>query len=234
MPALATITCARDRPRHQVDRPGPHAASMVSGSRTPPPWFVHRHVTPTDITFHRLTTGVEPYPSHPARHRLTRLVTGATRGVVELEGIEPSSVERLPSALRPFPSSWLCGYHLTGSSGGARGHRSMPPELSPGSAVFPAASGLSRRRPPLLVPGCGGLASRAITGRSVSQRHLINQAARATSALVAFVLVPRLTSLSNSGRTFDFRSQRRNRSAPWWTLSWTMSLGHCRGQCPRR
>jgi hypothetical protein len=35
------------------------------------------------------------------------------------------------------------------------------------SAVFPAASGLSRRQPPLLLPGCGDQAPRAITGRWV-------------------------------------------------------------------
>ena len=50
----------------------------------------------------------------------------------------------------------------------ARRRPTVPPELSPGSAVFPAASGLSRRHPPLLVPGCGGVAPRAIAGRSVS------------------------------------------------------------------
>ena len=44
-----------------------------------------------------------------------------------------------------------------------------PPDLSPVSAVFPAVSGLSRRHPPLLLPGCGGSAPRALTGRDDSQ-----------------------------------------------------------------
>jgi hypothetical protein len=47
--------------------------------------------------------------------------------------------------------------------------RRPPPGLSPMSAVFPAASGLSRRQPSLLLPGCGGQAPRAITGRWCSR-----------------------------------------------------------------
>src|SRR4051794_23438910 len=94
---------------------------------------------------------------------------------------------------------------------------SPPPGLSPTSTVFPVASGLSRRQPPLLLPGCDGQAPRALTGRDDS-RSPEDQAARAKSPL-ALLLVPRLRSLSNSGRTLDFRSHRRNRSAPW--LSWT-------------
>jgi hypothetical protein len=45
--------------------------------------------------------------------------------------------------------------------------RRPPSGLFPMSAVFPAASGLSRRQPPLLLPGCGDQAPRAITGRWV-------------------------------------------------------------------
>src|SRR3954453_18859215 len=48
---------------------------------------------------------------------------------------------------------------------------SPPPGLSPMSTVFPVASGLSRRQPPLLLPGCDGQAPRALTGRDDS-RHL--------------------------------------------------------------
>ena len=59
---------------------------------------------------------------------------------VELEGIEPSSAERSPFALRPFPSSWLFGYHLAGSSGGH-------PEVTDRAAgAFSEVSGLSRRQ----------------------------------------------------------------------------------------
>jgi hypothetical protein len=36
-------------------------------------------------------------------------------------------------------------------------------------AVFLAVSGLSRRQPPLLLPGCDGQAPRAIAGRDISQ-----------------------------------------------------------------
>src|SRR5262245_31332078 len=36
------------------------------------------------------------------------------------------------------------------------------------SAVFLAVSGLSRRQPPLLLPGCGDPAPRALTGRDVA------------------------------------------------------------------
>src|SRR3954454_5247185 len=93
---------------------------------------------------------------------------------------------------------------------------SPPPGLSPTSTVFPVASGLSRRQPPLLLPGCDGQAPRALTGRDDS-RSPEDQAARAKSPL-ALLWVPRLRSLSNSGRTNGFRSQRRNRSAPW--LGW--------------
>src|SRR3954451_9124364 len=39
------------------------------------------------------------------------------------------------------------------------------------STVFPVVSGLSRRQPPLLLPGCDGQAPRALTGRDDS-RHL--------------------------------------------------------------
>jgi hypothetical protein len=40
---------------------------------------------------------------------------------------------------------------------------------SPMPAVFPAASGLSRRQSPLLLPGCGDQALRALTGRGCSR-----------------------------------------------------------------
>ncbi len=127
---------------------------------------------------------------------------------MELEGIEPSSVERLPTVLRPFPSLRLYGCRTAGSIG-LSAHRRVFPRcqrsFSP-SAVFPC------RPPLLLLPGCSGQAPRALTGRDVSLDP-IAQAARAKSPL-ALLLVPRLRSLSNSGRTCGSRSQRRNRSAP--------------------
>jgi hypothetical protein len=57
---------------------------------------------------------------------------GGAGGVVELEGIEPSSVRRLPDPLRPFPSSWL----TAASSPGRVGPEARPSDLSPMSAVF--------------------------------------------------------------------------------------------------
>jgi hypothetical protein len=82
-------------------------------------------------------------------------------------------------------------------------------ELGPTAGSFPgcqrslpAVSGLSHRPPPLLLPGCGEPAPRAIAGRDVSLSYLTDQAARANSASVsALVWLPRLRSLSNSGRT---------------------------------
>ncbi len=62
--------------------------------------------------------------------------------MVELEGIEPSSVKRLTTALRPFPSSSRHGWLTTGLIGLApirlvfpRCQWSFPP-----SAVFPAVN----------------------------------------------------------------------------------------------
>jgi hypothetical protein len=48
------------------------------------------------------------------------------------------------------------------------GPRARPRGLSPGSAVFHAVSGLSLRSPLLLLPGCSGLAPRAVAGRDDS------------------------------------------------------------------
>lgn len=118
--------------------------------------------------------------------------------MVELGGIEPPSVERLSSALRPFPRSRLYGCRAAGSVGSAR---ESPPGLSPRSAVFHAVSGLSHRQPPLLLPGCGDLAPRAIAGRDYSLFATWDQAARANCCSSAVVLVRRLRSLRHSGRT---------------------------------
>ena len=54
---------------------------------------------------------------------------------MELEGIEPSSAERQPTVLRPFPSLRLYGCRTAGSV-----------ELSLTAGSFPDASGLSRRQ----------------------------------------------------------------------------------------
>jgi hypothetical protein len=91
----------------------------------------------------------------------------------------------------------LYGCRTAGSVGPAGG---PPPGLSLRPAVFPTVSGLSRRQPPLLLPGCGDQAPRAITGRWCSLTPELGQAARAYCSS-AVVFVPRLRSLSNSGRT---------------------------------
>ena len=88
-----------------------------------------------------------------------------------------------------------------------------PLRLSGTSVVFLTVSGLSRRQPLLLLPGCSGVAPCAIAGHDVSLHLTRGQAARAKSPS-ALLWVPRLTSLRNSGRTSGFRSPRRNRSAP--------------------
>jgi hypothetical protein len=116
---------------------------------------------------------------------------------VELGGIEPPSAERLPTALRPFPRSTalrLPHRRVGGPRGGGRRRvfprcqRSFPPP-----AVFPAVNhrfccraAVLRPRVPLLVAGALG--------------RLGYQAATA-NCLLAVVVVPRLRSLSNSGRT---------------------------------
>ena len=117
--------------------------------------------------------------------------------MVELEGIEPSSVGWLPAALRPFPCLWLMAATLPGELG----HKGPPPELSPGSGVFPVSqrsfpavhyrfwcqAAAVRPRVPLLV--------------AMILYLLTSQAARTRSSVSASLLVPRFGSLSNSGRT---------------------------------
>jgi len=83
---------------------------------------------------------------------------------VELGGIEPPSVDGWALALRPFPSLRL----LAAAPPGRLGPKAPPRGLSPGSAFFHAVSGLSLRSPLLLLPGCSGLAPRAVTGRDDS------------------------------------------------------------------
>ncbi len=117
--------------------------------------------------------------------------------MVELGGIEPPSAGRCLSVIRPFPVCGVNGSCVAGSGGprlGAR-HRVCSPE----PAVFPAVSGLSLLSPPLLLPGCGGLAPRAVTGRGSSLGQN-DQAARSSRSL-PFSWLPRFASLSNSGRT---------------------------------
>ena len=74
------------------------------------------------------------------------------------------------------------------------------PGLSLESAVFPAVSGLSHRHPPLLLPGCGGVAPCGIAAHDVCQLPDQIRRRQRTALGWQFLLVPRFTSLSNSGR----------------------------------
>ena len=87
--------------------------------------------------------------------------------MVELGRIELPSVGRTPGLLRPFPSVRLAA----AATPGRADPRIRPPDLSPVSAVFAGCQRVSPCRPPLLlVPGCSGLAPRAIAGRDDSRR----------------------------------------------------------------
>ena len=85
--------------------------------------------------------------------------------LVELGRIELPSAKRLTTALRPFPRS----SRTAGSLPGQVGSR-PPPRLSETSVFFRTVSGLSRRQPRLLLPGCRGQAPCAIAGHDVSLR----------------------------------------------------------------
>jgi len=61
--------------------------------------------------------------------------------------------------------------------------------LSAVSSVFPDASCLSRRHPPLLLPGCGGSTPCAIAGHDVSLRRI---RPRERTARWQFFWLPRL------------------------------------------
>ena len=117
--------------------------------------------------------------------------------VVELGGIEPPSAERLPTALRPFPRSTalrLPHRRVGGPRGGGRRRvfprcqRSFPPP-----AVFPAVNHRFCCRAAVVRPRVPSLVAGALV-------RLGYQAARAYCSS-AVVFVPRLRSLSNSGRT---------------------------------
>jgi len=66
--------------------------------------------------------------------------------LVELEGIEPSSAEGSPPAIRPFPISPLAAMAVTGH---LRSECGKPLTLGATGGSFPAASVLSRRQPSL-------------------------------------------------------------------------------------
>ena len=86
---------------------------------------------------------------------------------VELGGIEPPSIRRWTPALRPFPASRLTQPHRR--VGCSPVTRWATARLSERSAFFHAASVLSRRHLPLLLPGCGGTAPCGIAAHDDSR-----------------------------------------------------------------
>jgi hypothetical protein len=129
--------------------------------------------------------------------------------LVELGRIELPSAKRNYSSLRPFPRFQLYGCRTAGSVWCYH----PPPSLSLMSAVFPAVSGLSRRHPLLLLPGCKEQAPCAISGHCDSFRPL---SGCESEAIVGFYfLSPFNESETTRVARNNFRSQRRNRSAPY-------------------
>ena len=121
---------------------------------------------------------------------------------MELGGIEPPSIRRTPFVLRPFPTLGLTAAH-------GRVRRRYE-SVTAGS--FPGASGLSRRQPcfpAVILRFCCRAAAdrpRAALRLTISLMSPGDQAARANSCFSAVVFVPRLASLSNSGRTLGQRN----------------------------
>ena len=139
-----------------------------------------------------------------------------THHKVELEGIEPSSVGWLPAALRPFPCSWLMAATLPGELGPigpATGSFSGVRGLSRLSAVFPGCP------LPLLVPGCGSQAPRAIAGRDDSLPTDKSGGENEIVRIGVSVGAPFLESEQLRSHVGTSWSQRRNRSAPLCMLS---------------
>jgi hypothetical protein len=138
---------------------------------------------------------------------------GPGQRLVELEGIEPSSVERVPFVLRPFPWLRRCGCRPAGSGEHAE-------VLAAGS--FPDVSGLSRRQrslPAVHHRFCCRAA--VVRPRAPSQvtmtpcRYLIRSSGEGVRLLVgSCVVAPFSESEQLGSRGFGFRSRRRNRSAP--------------------
>ena len=129
---------------------------------------------------------------------------------VELGGIEPPSAEGSPSPIRPFPCSRLAAAGLPGQ---------LPRRAS--AWAFPGVRGLSL--PSAVSPAvhhCFCCRAAVVWPRVASRLAVFltspeDQAARAKSALDSALLwVPRFSSLSNSGRTNDFPSRRRNHISP--------------------
>ena len=117
---------------------------------------------------------------------------------VELAGIEPACIKLRPGTLRPFPSPRLAVAATPGRvtlryyrRGFPRRQRSLPAVSRPLPTVhrrFCCRAAVIWPRVPSLVAGCSRRGPRR------------DQAARARESLLASLGVPRLESLSNSGR----------------------------------
>ncbi len=145
---------------------------------------------------------------------------------VELGGIEPPSVKESPHVLRPFPRYRCCGHRVAGSTAHYESeHDHIVFPTCQGS--LPPVNGLSHCPPLLLLPGCSGQTPRDLTARSFPLYYLIRLGGKSEVSLIGASIKPCLTSLSNSGRIYDFSSRRRNRSAPCFeeTLNHTSDRG---------
>ena len=110
-----------------------------------------------------------------------------------------------------IPVMQLHGCCTAGSAATPRG--CVPPGLSPGSAVFACCQ---RSLPPSITASVAGLqrSDPAWPHGSRCSSCYLGSGGESEVSFVAASVEPRLTSLSNSGRTHDFPSRRRNRSAP--------------------
>jgi len=106
---------------------------------------------------------------------------------VELGGIEPPSARREPPVIRPFPTSTLTARHRRVDWVTVAGD--SPDRLSDQSVFFHTSSVLSRRHPPLLLPGCEELAPCGLSTHDVCQSPE-NQAATANCVLAVVLFAP--------------------------------------------
>ncbi len=90
----------------------------------------------------------------------------------------------------------------------------LPPDLSPMSGVFPSGQCSLAPSTTTSVAGLSWSGPAWPRGSQFSSRYLIRSGGESEVSLVGASVMPRFTSLSNSGRTNDFSSRRRNRSAP--------------------
>jgi hypothetical protein len=171
----------------QVFTGGEQVVQQWMGWRTP---LRHLRETPGQHAL-RDERGNPPPSAKSAKH----LVDGHF-GVVELGGIEPPSVSRWTNPLRPFPALRLSLPHR---------RVGRPPRAVVRARSFPSVSRLSdcqRSFPPASPASVAGLRVNGPVWHFCSRclcAHL-GIRRRERTASWQFLLVPRLASLSNSGR----------------------------------